>query len=43
MGPQHRQPGEPLRRKIEPDSKNPTLIKTHWGDGYCFTGKAVVE
>ncbi|WP_038163412.1 response regulator [Verrucomicrobium sp. BvORR106] len=32
-----------LRRKIEPDSKNPTLIKTHWGDGYCFTGKAVTE
>lgn len=32
-----------LRRKIEPDPKNPTLIKTHWGDGYCFTGKAVAE
>ncbi|HSJ01857.1 MAG TPA: response regulator [Verrucomicrobium sp.] len=32
-----------LRRKIEPDPKNPTLIKTHWGDGYCFTGKAVPE
>ncbi len=28
-----------LRRKIEPDPKNPTLIKTQWGDGYIFTGK----
>ena len=28
-----------LRRKIEPDPKNPMLIKTHWGGGYCFTGK----
>lgn len=28
-----------LRRKIEEDPKNPGLIKTHWGDGYCFTGK----
>lgn len=28
-----------LRRKIEDDPKNPTLIKTYWGDGYCFTGK----
>lgn len=28
-----------LRRKIEPDPKNPVLIKTHWGGGYCFTGK----
>lgn len=26
-----------LRRKIEPDSKNPTLIKTVWGGGYLFT------
>ena len=26
-----------LRRKIEPDSKNPTLIKTVWGGGYVFT------
>lgn len=32
-----------LRRKIELDPKNPTLIKTHWGDGYCFTGKVVPE
>jgi len=30
-----------LRRKIEEDPKNPVLIKTHWGDGYCFTGKVV--
>jgi two-component system OmpR family response regulator len=28
-----------LRRKIEADPKNPVLIKTHWGGGYCFTGK----
>ncbi|HEY5892934.1 MAG TPA: response regulator [Chthoniobacterales bacterium] len=30
-----------LRRKIELDPKNPTLIKTHWGGGYCFVGKVV--
>lgn len=29
-----------LRRKIEEDPRNPVLIKTYWGDGYCFTGKA---
>lgn len=28
-----------LRRKIEADPKNPALIKTHWGGGYCFTGR----
>jgi len=28
-----------LRRKIEVDPKNPVLIKTFWGDGYCFTGE----
>ncbi len=27
-----------LRRKIEIDAKNPTLIKTVWGGGYMFTG-----
>lgn len=26
-----------LRKKIEPDPKNPTLIKTVWGGGYMFT------
>jgi two-component system, OmpR family, response regulator len=25
-----------VRKKIEPDSKNPTYIKTVWGGGYCF-------
>lgn len=25
-----------LRKKIEADPKTPTLIKTHWGGGYCF-------
>ena len=28
-----------LRRKIEADPKNPTLIKTVWGGGYSFVGK----
>jgi two-component system, OmpR family, response regulator len=27
-----------LRRKIERDRKNPSLIKTAWGDGYSFAG-----
>ena len=26
-----------LRKKIEPDAKNPVLIKTVWGGGYMFT------
>jgi two-component system OmpR family response regulator len=30
-----------LRRKIEEDPKNPVLIKTYWGDGYCFTANPV--
>jgi len=28
-----------LRRKIESDPSQPTLIKTCWGDGYQFVGK----
>jgi two-component system OmpR family response regulator len=32
-----------LRRKIEPDPKNPTLIKTVWGGGYVFTADPVSE
>ncbi len=28
-----------LRRKIEADPRNPVLIRTHWGGGYCFTGR----
>ena len=28
-----------LRRKIETDPRNPTLIKTHWGGGYSFTAE----
>lgn len=28
-----------LRKKIEPDPKKPTLIKTVWGGGYIFTAK----
>lgn len=28
-----------LRKKIESEPKNPTLIKTHWGGGYCFTAQ----
>jgi two-component system, OmpR family, response regulator len=27
-----------LRGKIERDRKNPSLIKTAWGDGYSFAG-----
>jgi two-component system OmpR family response regulator len=29
-----------LRRKIETDPKRPELIKTHWGGGYSFEGRA---
>jgi two-component system OmpR family response regulator len=32
-----------LRRKIEPDPKTPTLIKTVWGGGYLFTPEIVRE
>jgi two-component system OmpR family response regulator len=28
-----------LRKKIEAEPKNPTLIKTYWGGGYCFTAQ----
>jgi two-component system OmpR family response regulator len=28
-----------LRRKIERNPKQPTLIKTHWGGGYSFTAQ----
>jgi two-component system KDP operon response regulator KdpE len=28
-----------LRRKIEPDAKNPTYIQNEYGVGYRFTGK----
>ena len=28
-----------LRRKIEPDSKNPALIKTVWGGGYTLAAE----
>jgi len=28
-----------LRRKIERDPKNPTVIKTHWGGGYSFAAR----
>ena len=26
-----------LRKKIEPDPKNPSVIKTHWGGGYSLS------
>ncbi len=32
-----------LRRKIEPDPKTPTLIKTVWGGGYLFAPEIVRE
>jgi two-component system OmpR family response regulator len=30
-----------LRRKIERDPKNPSLIKTAWGDGYSFSSEVL--
>jgi len=32
-----------LRKKIEADPKNPTLIKTVWGGGYVFTADVVED
>jgi two-component system, OmpR family, response regulator len=32
-----------LRKKIEVDPRNPTLIKTHWGGGYSFTAEVQTE
>lgn len=32
-----------LRRKIEPDPKHPTIIKTEWGGGYVFTPQLTYE
>jgi two-component system, OmpR family, response regulator len=31
-----------LRKKIELDPRNPTLIKTHWGGGYSFTAEVTL-
>ncbi len=31
-----------LRKKIEKDPKNPTLIKTVWGGGYMFTEELTI-
>ncbi|MEP7456483.1 response regulator [Phyllobacterium sp. SB3] len=28
-----------LRKKIEPDPKNPSMIKTHWGGGYSLSSE----
>jgi two-component system OmpR family response regulator len=32
-----------LRRKIEPDPRAPSLIRTQWGDGYLFAAKVVTK
>jgi two-component system, OmpR family, response regulator len=32
-----------LRKKLERDPRNPSLIKTHWGGGYSFAGRANPE
>jgi len=32
-----------LRKKIEVDPKNPTIIKTHWGGGYSLSSKVIAE
>ena len=32
-----------LRKKLERDPRNPSLIKTHWGGGYSFAGRVSPE
>lgn len=32
-----------LRKKIEPDPKNPTIIQTHWGGGYSLSVEVSVK
>ncbi|WP_018897909.1 response regulator [Rhizobium sp. 2MFCol3.1] len=32
-----------LRKKIEPDPKNPSLIRTHWGGGYSLSAEVNFE
>lgn len=32
-----------LRKKIEPDPKNPTIIQTHWGGGYSLSVEVDVQ
>jgi two-component system OmpR family response regulator len=32
-----------LRKKIEADPKNPTIIKTHWGGGYSLSADVVLQ
>ena len=32
-----------LRKKIEPDPKNPTIIQTHWGGGYSLSVEVALQ